>query len=97
MFRITAQTRGNEIVLKVEGYLAQAWVPELAAYWRQIAARVPPAAIHVDVTEVCHVDANGLALMAQMYRAGTRFIAAGCVMPELVREIAEGIASRPRS
>lgn len=97
MFRITAQTRGDEIVLKVEGYLAQAWVPELAACWRQTAAHVPPASIRVDVTDVCHVDANGLALMAHMYRAGTRFIAAGCMMRELVREIAEGIPVGQRS
>jgi hypothetical protein len=45
--------------------------------------------VRVDLTDVCHVDAAGREVMAVMHRGGARFVVAGCVMPEIVREIRE--------
>jgi hypothetical protein len=87
MFRITTDIRDTEIVLKVEGLLAGAFVPELDAAWRAAASTVPPRQIRIDLTDVCHVDAAGRNLMSVMYHAGVTFVCSGCVMPELVREI----------
>ncbi|PYR89668.1 MAG: hypothetical protein DMF84_23350 [Acidobacteria bacterium] len=89
MFRITSRIDGDEIVLKVEGCLMREWVHELDACWITAAAGPQGRRIRVDLTEVCHVDAAGQALMTAMYRAGVRFMARGCVMPEIVREIAD--------
>ena len=95
MFRITSQFHDGEFVLKVEGCMAGACVAELAACWRNARETLDGRPLRVDLTDVCHVDAAGRELMTVMYRAGVRYIASGCVMPELVREIA-GSADAPR-
>jgi ABC-type transporter Mla MlaB component len=93
MFRITLRTRGDEIVMKLEGRLAGACVRELDVCWSDIARTVHESVIHVDLTDVSHVDEMGQVLLTRMYRAGVRFIARGCVMPELVREIAAAVTA----
>jgi ABC-type transporter Mla MlaB component len=97
MFRITSHIRDGEFVLKLEGCLAGAWVRELDACWRETSKTAAGTRIRVDLTDVCHVDAAGRALMTVMYRAGVRYTARGCVMPELVREIAQSAEPRQRN
>ena len=80
-------------MLKVEGCLYGAWVPELAACWRQTAAALHGQPLLLDVRDVCHVDESGRQLMTAMARAGVRFLAKGCVMPEVVREISESVGT----
>lgn len=92
MVRITTQATDDELVLKLEGCLAGAWVRELDICWRDAVERLNGRRMRVDLTGVCHADAAGRALMALMYRAGARFVTSGCVMPEVVREISESIA-----
>ena len=89
MFRITTRIDGDEIVLKVEGCLMRDWVHELETCWNAAAGDDHGRRIRVDLTDVCHVDAAGRALMTAMYREGVSFVTKGCVMPEMVREIAE--------
>ena len=91
MLRITPQVGEHESVLKLEGCLIGAWVPELAACWREVTATAHDARVRVDLTDVCHVDDAGRALMTMMYRAGVRFVATGFVMPEVVREISQAV------
>jgi ABC-type transporter Mla MlaB component len=97
MLRITAQTAADEYLLKLEGCLAGAWVPELAACWRQLTASSVQRRVRLDLTEVCHVDDAGRELMTAMYRAGVRFVARGFVIPELVREISETVDAQRRT
>jgi hypothetical protein len=93
MFRITSHI-DDDLVVKVEGCLAGPCVPALDACWHE--AIVAGLGLRVDLTDVCHVDHDGRALMARMYHAGTRFVARGCAMRELVREIADpGPHARP--
>jgi anti-anti-sigma regulatory factor len=91
MFRITTHIEDGQIVLKLEGCLAGASVEELGACWRAASGIAGPQPICVDLREVCHVDAAGRELMMSMYRARVRLVTRGCVMPELVREIAETV------
>jgi hypothetical protein len=91
MLRITSRVQDEGHVLKVEGCLYGAWVQELAACWRQTGAALHGRPLLLDVREVCHVDESGRELMTAMARAGVRFLAKGCVMPEVVREISESI------
>lgn len=94
MFRITSSMEDGEIVLKLEGCLAGACVQELESCWRAASATHP---VRVDLREVCHVDEAGRKVMMSMYRAGVRLMTRGCVMPELVREIAETVDGGGRS
>ena len=89
MFRVTTRIENGDLVVKVEGSLAEPWVRELEACWRETVPVPGAARVTVDLTAVCHVDDSGRVLMERMYRDGASFIARGCVMPEVVREIAE--------
>jgi len=85
MLRITTQTADDELLLKLEGCLAGLWVQELDTCWRELGS---PHRVRLDLREVYHVDSAGRELMGVMYRAGVRFIARGCDLPELLKEIA---------
>jgi ABC-type transporter Mla MlaB component len=87
MFRITTETAGDALVMKLEGYLTGPWVRELDACWRDVVTRTTGRHVRIDLTAVCQVDAAGRELMTMMHRAGAQFVARGCVMPEVVREI----------
>jgi ABC-type transporter Mla MlaB component len=89
MFRITTHGVDGELVLTLEGYLTGDWVPELAICWDQIVSAAPGVLIKVDLTGVWRVDAAGRELLEALHRAGARLVAKGCVMPVLIREIAE--------
>jgi hypothetical protein len=92
MLRITTQITPEKFSLKLEGWLTTAWVDELDTCWRAATNSVGSRRIFVDLTDVQYVDEAGRTLLTDMYRAGVGFVARGCVMPELVREISEGSA-----
>lgn len=94
MFRITSRIDDGEVVVKLEGCLAGAGVQELEACWR---ATRDARSVRVDLREVCHVDAAGEQLLMSMYRARVRLVTRGCVVPELVREIAQQVDGGGRS
>jgi len=91
MFRITNHTANGELVMKLEGCLEGAVVSELEASWRDVSDGSHGRIVRVDLVDVCHVDTAGRELLGRMCRAGVAFVARGCVMPELVKEIAEGV------
>jgi ABC-type transporter Mla MlaB component len=97
VLRITSRDVAHEHLLKLEGCLAGAWVPELARCWREANVALASRRVTVDLTDVCHVDDAGRELMTLMYRAGVRFVARGFVMPQLVREIAEAVDDKRRN
>jgi hypothetical protein len=96
MLRITTHSTADELVLKLEGCLAGPWVAELDACWRDALERLDGRQMRVDLTGVCHADTVGQELMSMMYLAGARFLARGCVMPEVVREISESAEAARR-
>jgi hypothetical protein len=91
MFRITTHSANGELVMKLEGCLEGPVVPELEACWRQVGDPSGGRRVRLDLVEVCHVDAAGRELLGRMCRAGIAFTARGCVMPELMKEIAQGV------
>jgi hypothetical protein len=88
MLRITVRTATDPLVLELEGCVAGPWVAELAKCWHELAGRGAGRPVQVDLRSVCHVDRRGRDLMQRMYDQGAAFIATGCVMPEMVRELA---------
>lgn len=91
MLRISTWIAEDELVIKLEGCLAGAWVGELDTFWRHAAQSQAGWRMRLDLRDVCHVDEAGRELMTRMYRAGSQFDTTGCVMPELVREISESV------
>ena len=89
MFRITEQRASGRLVLKLEGRFSGAWVDELDACWRAAPESRDGGSIWVDLSDVCLVDVAGQEQLTRMHRAGVRFLARGCLMRELAREIAE--------
>lgn len=88
MLRITVRPADDMVLIQLEGCLAGAWVAELETCWLEALAssRGP---VRVDLRSVCHVDDEGRTLMTRMHTAGAAFMASGCVMPEIVREVTE--------
>jgi ABC-type transporter Mla MlaB component len=97
MLRITTYIAEDECLLKLEGDLTGAWVPELGRCWREVTATPEIRRVRVDLTDVGCVDTPGRDLMTAMYRRGVRFVASGFVMPELVREISQSLEHGRRS
>lgn len=87
MFRVTTEEADDALVLKLEGYLGGAWVEALDACWREAAAALGGRPVRVDLRDVFCVDEAGRHLLVRMHRAGAAFVARGCFMSELVREI----------
>ncbi len=77
-------------MLKLEGCLVGAWVDELEVCWVEARPTLKGRRLRVDLRGVCQVDDRGRELMARLYADGARFVSSGCVMPEIVREIAAG-------
>ena len=88
MLRITTRKTAGEIVLTLEGCLTGAWVNELEACWIAADKNLAGPTV-VDLSDVRWVDEAGRKLLARMHRNGARFLAQGCFMSELVREISE--------
>jgi ABC-type transporter Mla MlaB component len=90
MFRITEQRTTARLVFKLEGRLSGPEVRELDKCWRAAVERsCRDDSIWIDLTDVLGVDAAGQEQLTRMHREGVRFLTRGCVMRELVREIAE--------
>lgn len=88
MIRITIHHTADHLVFTVEGCLVGAWVAELETSWIQARPTLHGRHLRVDLRGVCQVDDAGRELMARLYADGAEFVASGCVMPEVVSEIA---------
>jgi ABC-type transporter Mla MlaB component len=95
MFRATASSTCDGFVLKLEGWLSGEVVRELDTCWQRALNAHDSQRMAVDLSELYFVDPEGRELLTEMYRAGVTFVAKGCEMPELVREISGCVAGRP--
>lgn len=89
MFRISAENAPDGFVLKLEGRLSDAWVEEADACWRAAVAAREGRSIVADLRDISAIDDAGRELLTRMHQAGTRLVVRGCVMREILREIAE--------
>ena len=88
MIRITVDQSDEELVLKLEGCLVGAFVDALVTCWPQAMRKLAGRRLQVDLRGLCQVDDRGRRVLAHLHENGARFVASGCVMPEIVREIA---------
>jgi len=87
MLRITEQHGPDQIRLKLEGNLAGPWVAELEEAWRAARRDLAGRAVALDVTAVGYVDEAGKYLLALLRGSGTRVMASGTAMTDLVQTI----------
>ena len=87
MLRITAEERGTELFLKVEGRLRGRFVGELRLLWDSIRAEAKQSALRVDLAEVDYIDPLGKALLAEMQESGVEIIAHNFVTHAICEEI----------
>jgi anti-anti-sigma regulatory factor len=88
LLKITEQ-RGIEpesLSLLIEGRLAGPWVEELNGYCRKMSEAHQHCTV-IDLTGVTFIDANGKALLAQLWQQGTELRASGCLTKCIVEEI----------
>jgi hypothetical protein len=88
MLRITVEPKPDLVRLRLEGDLAGTWVSELEDSWRAAYSIRGDRPLHLDLTEVEHVDRAGKYLLALLRCRGVHLIACGTMMTELVRTIA---------
>ena len=87
MLKITTRREAGVLVFQLEGRLAGPWVQELERCWHSALDTRQGDAMHVDLSAVTFIDADGKALLGQMHREGAELIASGC----LNRCIVEGL------
>jgi ABC-type transporter Mla MlaB component len=87
MLKITLHDHRNQLRFRLEGKLAGAWVSELRQCWQTAASTTQDRSISIDLSEVDFVDAEGLALLADMVRHGVHLKAVTPFIRSLVAEI----------
>ncbi len=67
------------------------------AYWRAAVVNQTDRAVVVDLSDVLSVDDAGRELLTRMHESGASFVARGCAMRELVREVVDAGARHESS
>lgn len=86
MLKITIRPDARSTKFELEGRLAGPWVKELNRCWHTVVA-APHSKLIVDLAAVTFVDAEGRALLTQMWQQGTQLHAVGCLNRCIVEEI----------
>jgi ABC-type transporter Mla MlaB component len=88
MLKITQQrdAASETMSLILEGRLVGPWVKELHSCWRQMAVSQQGRTV-IELTGVTFVDAEGKALLTQMWQQGAQLHAVGCLTRCIVEEI----------
>lgn len=87
--KIEIQETGESVVLRVEGRLAGAFVPELEHCWRDAQSTQPKRQISVDLKNVTCIDRSGKYLLQLMHRSGVPFLRAGLAVQDILEQIME--------
>jgi ABC-type transporter Mla MlaB component len=87
MLRITHTARPDGATLVLEGRLAGPWVAELDRCWQAAASAHDGRAVRVELHDVTHIDAAGIALLRAMHVEGATLVASGCMTHAILEEI----------
>ncbi len=87
MLKITVQSEGEEVRMKLEGDLAGTWVGELEECWKATRASSPGKPVRLDLNGVTRVDDAGRYLLALIHGAGARMESTGVAMKDLLDSI----------
>ena len=88
MLRILIRETSDELVIQPEGRLAGPWVAELSRTWLEIAPRLAPRKLSIDLRELTYADATGKQALKEIYlQAGANFVASTPWTHYLAQEI----------
>ena len=87
MLKITTRRETGVLVFQLEGRLAGPWVQELELCWRSALDTRQGDPMRVDLSAVTFIDAEGKALLGQMYQERAELIASGCLNRCIVEEL----------
>jgi hypothetical protein len=87
MLRITTDENPQALTLRLEGRLYGPWIEVLALCWNSVLAGSEKRRLWVDLNGVTFVDAQGKALLAEMYAQGAELLCKGIETKALVAEI----------
>ena len=90
MLRITILADAVSPTLRLEGKLVGPWVREAETCWRRVLEDRMGAVLHLDLTGVTMIDADGKALLARAHAHGATFSACGCMMRAIIAEVTSG-------
>ena len=89
LMKIETRQSGEQLILRVEGRLAGAYVPELERCWHSASGDCEAGKVAVDLGGITCVDRAGRHLLRCMHRSGVRFLGARLAMQDVVDEISE--------
>jgi len=87
MLRITFLNDTRGAIFKMEGKLAQEWVPEAEEAWITFSSTPPGERVVIDLCGVSFIDDPGRELLARMHSAGAKLIGSGPMTSALIDEI----------
>jgi len=85
MLKITLQRNEANSTLLLEGKLAGPWVAEVQSSWR--AERANTQKVSLDLNGVTFIDAEGKALLSELYREGAVLTCKGCLTRAIVAQV----------
>ncbi len=86
MLKISTLIADQQTTLNLTGKLIGPWVSELSRHWQRVAAFQKGVFI-VNVTDVTFMDAEGEALLTEMWRAGVELRTTDCFTKAIVDRI----------
>lgn len=87
MLRITTNDSSQALTLRLEGRLEGPWVAVLTETWCGALLSLNRRPLRIDLNGVTFVDAQGKALLAEMYAQGAEYLAGDLETKAIVAEI----------
>jgi outer membrane protein len=87
MLKVTKETVGREIRLKVEGKLAGPWLEEFRDCWLANSGMAKNQPLVVDLTGVTFIDAQGKQLLGWIHQAGGKLVGTGLMTKSIIEEL----------
>jgi ABC-type transporter Mla MlaB component len=97
MLKITTVMAEQQTTLNLTGKLSGPWVAELNRHWQCVAVFQRRGVLIVNVTDVTFMDAEGQALLTEMWRAGVELHTTDCFTKAIVDRIVAGSGGPPSS
>jgi outer membrane protein TolC len=87
MLKVTKETVGREIWLRVEGKLAGPWLEEFRDCWLANSGMAGDQPLVVDLSGLTFIDAQGKQLLGWIHQAGGRLVGTGLMTKSIIEEL----------